>query len=155
MRPLHRLSSLATLSLLLLVGCGGPNASKLYGTWRMEGAEQLAQAMFGDNKPEGALGSLLGSAMSMMADKAMLEVEFASGGKLTTRAEFAGNKTEKTGTWKLVRTDGSTYVIWCQLGQEDPVEISAQLSDDSTLQMVPPNIAASLKRSFTFKRVQP
>jgi len=148
------------LLILLLVttavGCSGPSSTKLLGTWRLEGADKLAEVMTGVPKPSGALGALLGSAMSAMKDQmdASLEVTFEPEGRLSTQARFAGTTTEKSGTWKLIRTDGTTYVLWCQMGEDDPIETTVQLVDDSTLTMIPPNIAV-LKRSFTFRKVQP
>jgi hypothetical protein len=44
-------------------------------------------------------------------------------------------------------------VIWVQLGQEDPNEITVTLMDQNTIKMVPPNIAV-LGKIFTFQRVQ-
>ena len=44
-------------------------------------------------------------------------------------------------------------VIWVQLGQEDPNEITVTLVDQNTIKMVPPNIAV-LGKIFTFQQVQ-
>ena len=153
---LGRFTGLLLLAVMVFqLGCG-PSSTKLLGTWRMEGADQLVEMMGGLPKPEGIAGSLLSSAIAAMAEKtdANAEVEFLSNGSLQTRMSLAGNKTEKSGKWKLISVEGDTYRLWCQLGEEDPVEIEVTMLDEDTAEMVPPNIAI-LKRKFKFQRVKP
>lgn len=149
------IGSLLLVLLAFHVGCG-PSATKLLGTWRMEGAEQLQQLMGATQRPSGMAGALLDSALAAMAEKvdASMEVEFKANGDLTTRAVLAGNKTEKTGNWKLVSVEGDVYRLWVQIAEEDPTEIEVTMVGQDTIEMVPPNIAV-LNRKFTFQRVQP
>ena len=100
---------------------------------------------------DGILGSVLGTVVDQM--EATMEVEFGRGGSLITRTNFGGQQSEKTGTWKTIRSMEQEVVIWVQLGQEDPNEITVTLVDQNTIKMVPPNIAV-LGKIFTFQRVQ-
>lgn len=122
----------------------------------MDGAEQLVQMMGAGDNSNGIAGALIGSALAAIAEKAeaSMEVEFKSNGELVTRVNLQGQKTEKTGTWKLVGVEGNVYRLWVEIGSEDPTEVEATLVSDNTLEMVPPNIAV-LNRKFTFQRVQP
>lgn len=141
---------------LCLVGCGGPDPTPLVGKWRLDGADELAELMTGVKKPKGALGLIVDSALDAMQDQlqAELEVEFAAGGRLITRSQFGDSRQEKTGTWELRRTDGTTFVVITKIDGEESNEITIRKSDGDTIKMVPPNIAV-LDRSFTFRRVEP
>ena len=149
------LSFLSISLCIALPGCQGVTSAKLLGVWRLEGAEQLAELMTGGKRPAGSVGAILDSAVEMVSDQleASMDVEFRSGGRLITRSSFGGKPTEKSGTWKVIRSSESEIVIWCQLGEEDPNEITVTIIDEQTIKMVPPNIAV-LKKSFEFKRVE-
>ena len=148
-------SCLALFVASTLIGCQNAETRKLIGEWRLEGAEELAQLMTGGNRPAGKLGDLVDSAAGVVVEQleTSMEVEFASRGRLLTRASFGGSPVEKTGTWKTIKSEGDAITVWCQLTDEEPNEIVVTVIDRDTLKMVPPNIAV-LNKPFTFKRVQ-
>lgn len=156
MNPMRWMRLGLPLLLIVMIGCAGPDPTPLIGKWRMDGADELAEMMTGIKKPQGALGLIVGSALDAMKDKlqAELEVEFEAGGRLITRSQFGESKQEKNGTWELLRSDGTTFVVVTKIDGEEANEITIRQSDSDTIKMVPPNIAV-LDRSFTFRRVQP
>lgn len=141
---------LATLS---FAGCAPAGSTKMVGTWKLDGADELENVMNKAPKPTGVMGDLMEAVKSRVKNEvaASMTLEFLSGGKLKTTGVFMGANQVKEGTWKWVRSDGASEVIWCQLGQDDPVEVSVSFVDSNTIELVPPNIAV-LNRKLKFKR---
>ena len=148
-------SWIAVVAWLPSLGCQNVTEERLLGTWELDGADRLAKLMKGGSKSKPAMDGILGSVLETVVDQmeATMEVEFGRGGSLITRTNFGGRQSEKKGTWKAIRSMEQEVVIWVQLGQEDPNEITVTLVDQNTIKMVPPNIAV-LGKIFTFQQVQ-
>lgn len=146
---------IALVAWLPSLGCQNVTEERLLGTWELDGADRLAKLMTGGSKSKPAMDGILGSVLETVVNQmeATMEVEFGRGGSLITRTNFGGQQSEKMGTWKTIRSMEQEVVIWVQLGQEDPNEITVTLVDQNTIKMVPPNIAV-LGKIFTFQRVQ-
>jgi hypothetical protein len=131
-------------------------ASRLIGTWRMDGADELMEQMF-DETVDDRVERLGKQVVNELVGKDFvahrLEIQFQANGVLRTSNVMLNKPYEKQGRWTLDRAEGETMVVHCQLDREDVIETKIEFLDADTIKMIPPNYAV-LKKESVFRRAK-
>ncbi len=125
---------------VLLAGCGDPNRAKIVGSWEVESPSRIARR-FKETEVD-----------SSNSNESRMSVEFRSDGVLKTRTLMGSMNRQKEGTWELLSYDesSSTMRLKCILELQE-TEQDVEFLDQSTIQMIPPNLAG-LEMKLRFRR---
>lgn len=132
--------SFSGLLLILLAGCSDPQRQHLVGVWQIETADDVADQINASDD-DAKIESL----------PPRMTIEFTGSGQLKTTTVMGEIDRTKEGSWDVVSFDepGKVIVIKCTIGLQE-TDHEVDLIDDSTIELVPPNMAGvDMKLRFT------
>jgi hypothetical protein len=152
-QPAHANILALVLAVVLLSGCGDPNATRLIGEWGIDTPSTVLRRL-GDESRELARAEVP-EPTEILVDAHKMRIQFRGNGTLTTITSMGRvTPVPKQGRWSIQSWDevNRKMVIECTLsGQSSEHEV--EFLDDSTIRLVPPNMAG-LSLKVKFKRVK-